>query len=75
MVQANVGHRVMSITLPKVILWYLSTYDKCRRLDKSTAQTQHKHHHHDGVGATNPSGGVDLIVTRKERGDGGRKAH
>jgi hypothetical protein len=75
MVQAWVGHFVTSITLPKVILSYLSTYNERRQPDKTAqkaqttaqkAQQHDKQHHHSG--AICPSSGVDLMSPCRWRG-------
>jgi hypothetical protein len=63
MVQANVRHKVMLITLSKsyfctnfYIPWFRDVTSQ-----STTTQTINKHHHH-GDGAACPSSGMDLMI-------------
>jgi hypothetical protein len=69
MVQANVGPKVMLITLSK---GYFCTNFYIRwspdvTSQSTTTQTTNKHHHH-GDGAACPSSGMDSMIPRRPRG-------
>jgi hypothetical protein len=63
MVHANVGHKVMLITLSKGYFctnFYIQ-WSRDVTSPSTTAQTTNKHHHH-GDGAACPSSRVDLMI-------------
>jgi hypothetical protein len=69
MVQANVGHKVMLITLSKGYFCtnFYIRWSRDVTSQSTTTQTTNKHHHH-GDGATRPSSGMDLIIPHRPRG-------
>jgi hypothetical protein len=69
MMQANVGHEVMLITLSKGYFctnFYIQ-WSRDVTSQSTTTQTTNKHHHH-GDGATHPSSGMDSMIPRRPRG-------
>jgi hypothetical protein len=66
MVHANVGHKVMLITLSKGYFctnFYIQ-WSRDVTNPSATTQTTNKHHHH-GDGAACPSSGVDLMIPHR----------
>ncbi len=69
MVQTNVGHKVMLITLSKGYFCtnFYIRWSRDITSQSTTTQTTNKHHHH-GDGAACPSSGVDSMIPRHPRG-------
>ncbi len=70
MVHANVGHKVMLITLSKGYFcanFYIQWSCDVTSPSTTTKETTNKHHHH-GDGAARPSSGVDSLIPHHPRG-------